>query len=228
MYIRPRDGKRKINPDIRRFLVGRKINLKGKTFGELEVIEELPSYTTSGGELCTKWKCKCSCGKITEVFTSSLRSGATRSCSHLQKEIITQIGVRNRKQDPRLTSIKALFKRMINSNARRRGLKWNLSLEQFESLVFSKCYWCGEEPFTKYNVYLSKNGYTQRISSLELANKAWILFNGIDRKDNAVGYEIENCLPCCKHCNFARNTMTMDEFLVWIERIAKHALSLHK
>ena len=51
----------------------RLINLAGKTFGELEVLDY-------AGE--RKWRCRCSCGKEIEVIGSSLRSGKTQSCGH--------------------------------------------------------------------------------------------------------------------------------------------------
>ena len=38
-------------------------------------------------------------------------------------------------------------------------------------------------------------------------------YNGIDRKDNNLGYEKANCVPCCKRCNQMKNDMTMDEFI---------------
>lgn len=41
--------------------------------------------------------------------------------------------------------------------------------------------------------------------------------NGIDRKDNQLGYEILNVVSCCKICNIAKNDMKICEFLSWIE-----------
>lgn len=32
------------------------------------------------------WVCRCSCGKVTKVRQDALKSGATRSCGHLQKD----------------------------------------------------------------------------------------------------------------------------------------------
>lgn len=37
----------------------------------------------------------------------------------------------------------------------------------------------------------------------------------LDRKDNAVGYSKENCVVCCKECNYAKNNhFTYDEMLI--------------
>jgi hypothetical protein len=49
------------------------IDLKGKHFGEWEVID----YIDNG-----YWKCKCSCGAIGRVSGSSLRLGRSTSCGH--------------------------------------------------------------------------------------------------------------------------------------------------
>ena len=75
--------------------------------------------------------------------------------------------------------------------AKRRGYSWNLSWEQFEVLWHAACHYCGQEPS-----------------------------RGVDRKNNSVGYEPENCVSCCKDCNLAKRDMTETGFLDWIARIA--------
>lgn len=47
---------------------------------------------------------------------------------------------------------------------------------------------------------------------------------GIDRKDNIRGYVFQNCLPCCKRCNFAKHTMGYNEFKQWVSRVHKNLL----
>lgn len=60
------------------------VNLTGHTYGQLTVI----SYA---GQKPPKtqcyWNCRCSCGNMTVVKSNKLRSGATRSCSCLQKAV---------------------------------------------------------------------------------------------------------------------------------------------
>ncbi len=46
--------------------------------------------------------------------------------------------------------------------------------------------------------------------------------NGVDRLDNAKGYTLENSVPCCKHCNIAKRSMTVDEFKQWISKVYAH------
>lgn len=44
---------------------------------------------------------------------------------------------------------------------------------------------------------------------------------GIDRKDNSVGYTLDNCLSCCKICNLGKHTSTYEEYIDHCKRIAK-------
>lgn len=37
--------------------------------------------------------------------------------------------------------------------------------------------------------------------------------NGIDRMDNSKGYSIENCVPCCKYCNFMKKALDAHTFV---------------
>ena len=55
------------------------LDLTGKTFGELYVIEK--SNVKKSNRV--SWKCKCSCGNETIVITNHLTSGHTKSCGCL-------------------------------------------------------------------------------------------------------------------------------------------------
>lgn len=63
--------------------MGRLSDLTGKTFGRLTVLQR--AGRDSGGN--ATWKCKCSCGNITDKpATYSLKSGGTKSCGCLKSE----------------------------------------------------------------------------------------------------------------------------------------------
>ena len=53
------------------------------------------------------------------------------------------------------------------------------------------------------------------------ATNGHIMYNGIDRKDNNIGYIVSNCLPCCSWCNKAKLTNKYEDFLNYIERVAR-------
>ena len=42
---------------------------------------------------------------------------------------------------------------------------------------------------------------------------------GIDRKDNTLGYTLENSVPCCPTCNFAKRGLSVIEFIEWARRV---------
>ena len=57
-----------------------KLDLLGKRFGKLVVIEPAESVLEQSGAKRTVWKCKCDCGNECYVKTINLRSGDTTSC----------------------------------------------------------------------------------------------------------------------------------------------------
>lgn len=59
----------------------RLIDLKGKYFGELEVLE----YAGN-----SYWKCRCSCGNIEEKHSNGLRNGESTMCTNCYKKKYTQ------------------------------------------------------------------------------------------------------------------------------------------
>lgn len=62
------------------------INLTGKRFGRLTVLEIGESRYQPSGKQRIFWKCKCDCGKIKEVEGSGLRRGDILSCGCWRSE----------------------------------------------------------------------------------------------------------------------------------------------
>ena len=46
--------------------------------------------------------------------------------------------------------------------------------------------------------------------------------NGIDRVDNARGYEVNNVVTACRMCNVAKNKYSREAFETWVQRAAAH------
>lgn len=69
------------------------------------------------------------------------------------------------------------------NSAKRRAAKsgevWDISLESFETLLLQPCHYC--------DGVLNPTGC------------------GLDRKNNEVGYTLENVVPCCQQCNIVKN-----------------------
>lgn len=90
------------------------------------------------------------------------------------------------------------------NNAKKRKLEWKLTdIEAFEFMI-SKCGYCGDEPSIPENK------------------------NGIDRIDNNVGYIFDNCVACCKYCNYAKFTNNINDFKIWINNIYVNFISSEK
>ena len=60
----------------------RRIDLTGRQFGRLKVLEEADNSNRTG----EYWKCVCSCGRLIEASKESLCAGKTKSCGCLQAE----------------------------------------------------------------------------------------------------------------------------------------------
>jgi hypothetical protein len=45
------------------------------------------------------------------------------------------------------------------------------------------------------------------------------VYNGIDRKNNSLGYVSNNCVPCCSECNLMKRKMSVNQFLEHMRKI---------
>jgi hypothetical protein len=78
-------------------------------------------------------------------------------------------------------------------DARRRGLCWDLTDEDFDRLTAQDCVYCGGPPASVKKKDAGGRNYNGDF-----------VYNGIDRVDNAVGYTPWNVVTCCGTCNFAK------------------------
>lgn len=104
------------------------------------------------------------------------------------------------------------FKELIDTykrNAAKHKREFGLSDDCFRNLTSKCCHYCGQEP--------------KNIKSTKARSK-WgdYVYNGIDRIDNQLGYTETNCVACCMICNRAKNNMSYDEFMNYLNRIKKH------
>lgn len=88
----------------------------------------------------------------------------------------------------------------VKGNATQRGFEFSITREEYVTLVTEAgCYYCGGD--------LPARG------------------GGLDRLDNAMGYTLDNVVPCCFRCNVDRGTLTADEFkLVIRDRVDRGVL----
>ena len=93
-----------------------------------------------------------------------------------------------------------IFNRWKSFELPKRKYKSTLTMEQFTELSKGDCFYCGTSPKNK-----------SRIKD--------VCISGIDRVDNAIGYDYSNCVSCCRQCNIAKNQSTVDEFLLMCKKV---------
>jgi len=160
----------------------------GKIYGRWTVIRRDGSKRHPTGTSAS-WLCRCVCGKEKVVDGPILRNGQSTSCGCSRK---------------RLGAPGAIFTNYKNK-AKRRGLSWELSFEDFLELIQDSCSYCGTASLGLINYRGDPYSY-----------------NGIDRFDNDKGYSWDNCHTCCKICNRAKGELTIVGFGQWVDRISEH------
>lgn len=184
--------------------MGKMIDLLNQTFGKLKVISHEGSHPKNQGNL---WLCKCSCGTFKTYLTSTLRAGRAISCGCVRNE---RIG--NFKRLPGDLTGKNRLIAIYRKSAKKRNLSFEITEKHFFILTKQKCHYCGVEPFNSTKTIAPRG-------------KVPYIYNGIDRIRHDTGYTIENCVPCCRPCNLAKNIHSYDVFIQYLDRITKFRLS---
>ena len=140
----------------------------------------------------TFWICRCACGTVRSVVGTKLRIGKNKSCGCAG----------------RLRPFESLYRGLL-VHALQRGIACSLSYEQF--LTFTKCSAC---------VYCGQtvdwgSGINTRKTSTSQAHH-------LDRTDGSLGYDLENCVVCCKTCNYMKYVLDAENFLKQVARIYQH------
>jgi len=176
--------------------MGTLLDLTGKKFGRMTALYR---YGTSHQGLAT-WLCVCDCGKEKIVIGRDLTRGHTKSCRCLHIDRISK---------PKGVAASNELFLMYKQDARKRNHAFNIPRDEFDKLITSNCYYCGQPP---YQVFRKPNDRKYRRDS--------IVHCGIDRYDNSIGYELDNVVSCCWNCNRAKNSLNGDEFIEMVIRIA--------
>jgi len=169
-------------------------NLVGKKFNRLLVIEKNNNKKNKR----ITWNCLCDCGNYVTVNSNNLISGNTKSCGCLNDEA--------RKKGYSESAFNLLFNR-YKVGAQKRNFLFELNEDFVRKITKEKCFYCGCDPTS-----ISKSN----------SNNGNYIYNGIDRVDNALGYIINNVVPCCETCNRMKLKMGYKEFLDHVEKIQNY------
>lgn len=141
-------------------------DLIGKKFNRLLVIELAERKNNA-----IVWKCRCDCGKITNVITANLTSGRVKSCGCLKDEKLIQRSTTHNQRHTKLYEVwKSIKQRCFNPN--------NISYKNYGGRGITICDdW--RNSFSSFYEWSIQNGYSDKYS--------------IDRIDNNGNYEPSNC-----------------------------------
>lgn len=168
------------------------LDLVNQTFGRLTVLS-LAGYSKDRRAV---WLCRCSCGNTKLIRHRALMS-KTKSCGCLLKEVAkSKTDKINAKFERSRATLNMIYCNYQYSTAKR-GHSFELTWDEFYELIISNCYYCSRPP-------------TQSRDKK---------FNGIDRKDNTLGYILGNVVPCCITCNKAKASSSLDEFKEYIKQV---------
>ena len=178
----------------------RRKDLKGKIFGKLTVLGYSHTHKSPGGQGHAMWNVRCSCGTQKAVSGGNLTRGV-KSCGCLKKEGLNKKPFGEASANSRFAQYKTSFRN------RKKHLTFELTKEQFLSIVVKPCVYCGTVNSNEHHATNCNGSFVS---------------NGIDRVDSNIGYTIENCVPCCDVCNRMKLDHSVDVFLGHIEKIFNH------
>ena len=150
--------------------------------------------------------CVCICGNRGCCSLKNLRNGKSTSCGCFRAEP---------KREGDIPAALRVFRKYQMHN-RHPG---NITFEQFYELSKMPCHWCGREPKNIRKPGRKNKDKSQRKSGIPF------IYNGLDRLDSTKGHDYENCVPCCRRCNWSKNDGTIDEFLSMIREVYQRHLA---
>jgi hypothetical protein len=131
------------------------------------------------------WSVRCKCGTEFDSLTQDLKRSECRGCWNISHR-------------------KRPFESLYNAFVQKASKRYEVTITYAEFVEFTvtkSCYYC-DHPVEWLEWQTRKKGKLYRGHVYNL-----------DRTDNSIGYTKENCVVCCKRCNFGKGTdFTHDEW----------------
>lgn len=175
----------------------------GQEINGLKIIRFFRADNGRGSRKRSFYECLCICGKLFVSRADHIRSGLCKSCGCISVQLTAAAHVLPNNRG----AINDVY-RGYKSNARNRNLSFCLTPNEFEFLIFKDCFYCGTLPAT-------------RTWKVDKAVPYSLSCNGIDRLNSNLGYSIDNCVPCCPQCNFAKSNLSLEDFRKWIAQLVE-------
>ena len=181
----------------------------GRMIGNFTIIE----YIGRDKHTIPLFLCKCKCGKEKTYRMNYL----SRITNHLGCPLLGSRKHHNLKYEPQEASFRAKYAN-YKSHAILRNLQFEISVEEAIELMKGNCYYCNSQPNNTYNAVERNRKYKD---SYNFYNREDYLIkhNGIDRKNNKLGYLSDNVVSCCFKCNSGKMAQDFDEFKLWVKNI---------
>jgi hypothetical protein len=179
-------------------------DLTGLKINRLYVLEWFGSEVVSNkGNKKSLWLCICDCGNKV-IYRGADLQNKVKSCGcyNSEKTIIFNKATKSKESYSAFSDVWQTYR----LGAIKRGYSFNLTKDQFREITTKNCFYCGEKPSMS-----RKFRGKMKIPSY--------VYNGIDRLNNDIGYELSNCVPCCSFCNYSKKSMTKEAFLNKIKQI---------
>lgn len=188
--------------------------ITGETYGNYEVLEKvkIPQRVSRGNGIyvecmATKWRCRyIPTGEEKIVTTGYLSEFKSKS---LQDKELEKLVSNNQHQK----GFRNYLYKTSKSNANKRSYIFELTQEEYENIITQNCYYCGEPPKQMSEDLMRKRGNMKEPP---------FSYNGVDRKDNNIGYIKDNCVPCCPICNYMKRNYSLQDFLNQVNKINTH------
>lgn len=187
------------------------IDLIGKKFNMLTVISQVPDVRIRKQRV---WWCLCDCGNFKQQPTSQLTNLRVQSCGCIW-EVAIKVNLEKSKYQNGEGTRNRLYSQ-YRSSAKRRGLSFELTREEFHNIATKNCTYCGTEPDHQMN-NIKPNG--------KQITRGVYIYNGVDRIDSAIGYSLSNSVSSCLRCNYAKNDSSVLDFNNWIDQLVTFRLS---
>lgn len=188
-------------------------DLTGQKFNKLtaiKLVEDIP-YKSA------KWLFLCECGNEKIIQTGSVKFGSTKSCGCAKKNSHPVLTNRALARPKGQAGADILWSELKGA-ARRRNKEFSLTKENIFNLCSKDCFYCNAAPYQISEVNNKYNG----LATTQAHGR--FIFNALDRVDNNKGYIIDNVVPCCPTCNFAKRTLTLEQFYLWIKNLHTNLL----
>jgi len=176
------------------------IDLTGKQFGDLIVINLLPEKTKHRGAL---WNCQCKCGNFVKVASNSLTSGNKLTCGK---------SCSMKRRNKRVGEISLAHINAIKQNAIKRNLSFTVTPQYLWDL------------FLRQNRKCALSGvdltFTQEINTHN--TRATLTSASLDRIDSSKGYDERNVRWVHKDINRMKWSCDDATFLDWCKKCILH------